>query len=258
MKKLSICGDSWMTPSLYFKNTHFSELLAEHYGVDLLALSRNSCSNNAICLQIEESIRHKADFVIVGCTTPDRIEIPLLENTIPNQILKSWHSFFGNLLHGRYNKEHGLANIDYSKHAVLSAKNKFLKNPVLISESIQNLIWQESIKKLGKYKLSEDKINSLIAYVSNLYDPKFKQQIDCWCISNALRKLQDNNINFLFFSSSLFSDEFLSDISWMLDKNKANIDGPYNLEFGEPTYHTTPEAQVYVADQLIKIIDERF
>jgi hypothetical protein len=257
MKKLAICGDSWMTPTLNYPDTHFSEIIAKHYNAELLALSRSGCSNGAICLQIEESIKRNADFVIIGSTTPDRIEIPLPENRISKIYLKSWKIFSKSKNSGKYKKNRGIANISYSKHPDLSTKNNFMVNPVLISESINNLIWQEEGLN-SFYSLDSKIVKSLVDYTLNLYDPNFKRQTDCWCISNSLRKLQDNNINFLFFPNKLITEEFVEDISWLDKKYIANIDGPYNLEGGDARYHTSEKAQIYVAEQLINIINERF
>jgi hypothetical protein len=255
MKKLAICGDSWMTPTLSHPDTHFSEIIAKHYNVELLALSRGGCSNGAICLQIEESIKQNADFVIIGATTPDRIEIPLPKNKLPKLFLENW-SIFGsaNTRFGKYKKNRGLSNISYDRHPDLSTQNNFMTDPVLISESLNNLLWPENNIN-NYYSLPKETIESLFAFVSNLYDPAFKRQIDCWCISNALRKLQDNNTNFLFLKNSLFNNEFLEDITWIPQKNIANIHRMYVYEEGSPVYHTLPQTQIYFAEQLKKLID---
>jgi len=256
MKKLAICGDSWMTPTLTHPATHFSEIISKHYNVELLALSRGGCSNGAICLQIEESIKQNADFVIIGATTPNRIEIPLPKNKLPKVFLKNW-SIFGSVDNhfGNYKKTRGLSNISYDRHNSQSAKNNFMIDPVLISESLNNLLWPENNVN-NYYSLPKETIESLFAYVSCLYDPKFKRQIDCWCISNALRKLQDNNINFLFLKDSLFNNEFAEDIAWLSEKNIANIDKMYVFEEGSPVYHTLPKTQIYFAEQFKILIDK--
>lgn len=251
-----------MTPSIKHKGTHFSELLAEHYNAELLALSRGGCSNNAICVQIEQAISLNADFIIIGCTSSDRIEIPIAESALTKKFLKSWNVFFESNTQKekkQYDKKKLLANFSYDKHPDLSALNNFMVNPVLISESINNLIFQE-VGINNHYNITPQIKKALEYYVTNLYDVKFKKQLDCWCFTNILRKLfYEKKINFLVFTQELFNEEFEDEISWLDKKHIANIHGPYGLEFKPGVrYHTTTEAQEYVAKQLIKIIDERF
>lgn len=261
MKKLAICGDSWMTPTINEKGTHFSELLSNHYNCELIPLSRGGCSNGAICVQIDQAIELKADFIIIGATSSDRIEIPLNESRLLNEFLNSWKKIFSTIPEyksNQYDKKRLLANFSYKKHPDLSSLNEFMKDPVLITESISNLIFPE--RQINNfYDIKKETIEALKQYVINLYDIKFKKQIDCWCISNQLKKLYyEKKINFLFFPSQLFTKEYTKDIDWLPIKNIANINGPYGLEPKDCRYHTSEDAQKYVAEQLIKIIDSRF
>lgn len=261
MKKLAICGDSWMTPTLENPNTHFSELLAKHYNCELIALSRGGCSNGAICVQIDQALELNADFIIIGATSSDRIEIPINNLSPYKKFVNYWVNFLGLNYHqeiNHYHKKNLLSNFSYDKHPDLSSLNDFMKNPVMISESIANLMYpNEKINNF--YNLSPRIIKALNQYVLYLYDVNFKKQIDCWCLSNQLKKLYyEEKINFLFFPNQLYNKEYVKDISWLHKKYFANIEGPYGLEKGNSRYHTSEAAQKYVADQLIKIIDQRF
>lgn len=241
-----------MAPTLKAPGTHFSELLSKHYNCELLALSRGGCSNATICLQIEQAVSMDADFIIIGSTTPQRIEIPINDSKLKN-VNNAWHLpfSFDTIEIKQYNKERGLANISYARHPDLSANNDFLREPVLISETINNLI--DGISN-DFYNLDAETIRSLKYYIANLYDNNFKRQMDCWMINSILRKLKyETNINFLFFPHILFIEEYAKDIKW-LEAKHIITDGPYELERSDLRYHTTPEAQIVVAEEVkIKI-----
>jgi hypothetical protein len=63
-----------------YKGTHFSELLAEKLGYELIVYAKPGSSNGGICVQIEEAIRSKPDLIIFGQTVADRIEFKVAEN----------------------------------------------------------------------------------------------------------------------------------------------------------------------------------
>ena len=262
-KKLAICGDSWMSPTLEEPGTHFSELLAKSYRCELLSLARGGCSNAAICLQIEQAISMGVDFMIIGSTYPDRMEIPInnniqITNTKSMKIPETWKEFLDifKLNVQKYEKQRGLANISYARHPDLSANNDFMQDPVLISETIKNLIYSKE-KINSFYKLNPIVIESLKSFIANLYDSNFKRQIDCWIMNNMLRKLKyETKIQFLFFPHLLFVEEYGNDIKWLDNKNIADTIGPYSLEKSDTRYHTTIQAQIYTANELaIKIND---
>jgi hypothetical protein len=126
MKKLYICGDSFMTPSPETPGQHFSEILSIKIGYDLKILSRGGMSNGGICVQLEHAIEKNADFIIVNTTLIDRLEIPI------NPI--------GSTLYG-HESDVTLDNILYKHQQSISSfdpeKNK---DPKMISDTIQSML----------------------------------------------------------------------------------------------------------------------
>ena len=143
MKKIGICGDSFMASISYDEKNddngygkHFTEILAQKLNCELVTFARGACSNQAIRLQIDEVIKEKPDCVIIGLTSSDRIEIPI-KNTKTTEYYKKITNKF---ISESFNYDDGLYNIDYRNYPDNSSKHKNfnLIEPKLISETINN------------------------------------------------------------------------------------------------------------------------
>jgi len=211
MKTLAVCGDSWFSSELKFPGQSFPEIVANRMGWELLSLARGGCSNFTIALQINKAIELKADFILCTTTTPDRIELPILPFV--------------------FDTNRGLENIKYSPHPDLSSQHKFLIEPTVISESINNLT------RPNLYNISKEQTSALVEYVTYLYDDQVKRQIDSWIISDACRRLVNSRIPFLIHTEALYFGNQAKDIGWILPKNKIDFNdfSIYNLEITEET-----------------------
>ena len=225
-KKIAICGASWFTSDLGYPGLSFGEKLAKKVDFDLISLARGGCSNFTIALQIYKAIELRADYVVVGTDTHDRIEMPIVDDNSENirtyikRIFswKTWHS----RQPGQYRPARGLSNIQYSPHPDVSSKHEFLKDPTIISESMNNLAFPEA-KVNDFYKLNDEQVAALKLYMLNLYDSNVKQQQDCWIISDACRQLQQSQIPFVVFVDPLFEDSYERYINWLPAANKVNV-----------------------------------
>ena len=226
--KIAICGDSWFSLDANHSGKSFSEIIAKNNNWELLNLARSGCSNFAIALQIDHAIQTQSDFVVVRATTCDRIELPIIKQSVWEKFKNNFNRDSWHLAQpGVYQKERGLANIYYKKVA-------FLENPTIISESINNLLFWTTHNKM----LSSEQKESLKMYALNLYDFKIKWQIDSWCISDACRRLTASNIPFLIYTESLYkgAEGFFEDISWVPEKNRIDYD---QFSFHELPIHNT-------------------
>ena len=252
-KKIIVCGDSWFSSDRTCPGKSFGEVLAERKGWELVSLARGGCSNFAIALQIDKAVELKADIIIVGATTADRIELPIKPKTdsLWEKIKSSWswESWFNNQPY-IYDPAKGPSNILYPYNDDLSYTHSFLKDPTIISESINNLLFW----KLWQNKfLDQEQLSALKSYVLNLYDHEIKKQYDSWIISNACRKLIDTKIPFLL-SYNLIPKE----ISWLPIKNKLdNVENDmFNIHMHDPLvnyrFHYNAEYGIKIADYIEK------
>jgi hypothetical protein len=254
-KTLAVCGDSWFSVDVNFKGQSFGEVLSQRHGINLLSLARGGCSNFAIALQIDQAIEMNADFIIVGCTDPDRIELPIQSHDPWEKIKKyfTWSNWRDNQ-YVAYDKLKKLANIKYQGHSAPSYP--WLTNPTVISESINNIAFHGSNSRIYKNEITENHIQALKNYMIYLYDQGIKQQYDCWILSDAVRRLYQSQIPFVVYIEPLFNHEFIADSYWINDKNKITYsEFTYNkfkkLKSG-PAFHTSAEDAIIFADYMEK------
>jgi hypothetical protein len=214
--KLAVCGDSWFSADNRYPGSSFGEIIANALGFEHISLGRGGCSNFSVRLQIDKSIELGAEFVIVGCTTSDRLEVPIINEKTEGILKKlektfTWNDWF-KLQPEVYDKRKGLANIYPDKHSVSSSLPIF-DSPTMISESINNMMFFEDSGPLG-----DEQRKALKYYMLNLFDSNIKKQIDCWVISDGCRKLIEHNIPFVIFIEPLYHNEFVNDIKWIPDE----------------------------------------
>jgi hypothetical protein len=238
-KSIAVCGDSWFAAEPNFPNKSFGEIICDRNDWKLWSLARGGCSNFAIALQVDKAIELKADFVVVGTTTPDRSEFPIIneKNYSIWEILKksfSWKSWF----HTQpevYVKSRGISNILHTNS--VSSTYEWICDPTIMSESLNNLMFYNN------NKLTAEQRHALGEYMLNLYDSGIKRQIDCWIISDACRRLEQANIPYIIFIENLYQWDFHHDIDWI---EETKIIRPrdflvFGLPRGSAPFHYCPE-----------------
>jgi len=250
-----VCGDSWFSTDSDYAGCSFGEVIAQRHDLELISLARGGCSNFAIALQVNRAIELRPDFVIVGCTTWDRIEVPNIASDITDRSFMNWFDWPRRAeAQGKYQQSQGLLNIRYSD--AISEMSSQYSRPELetvISESINNLIWE------NRYGLGPDILEALKQYILHIYDSNTKQQIDCWCMSDAARRLERSGIPFLMYVEPLFNHDFIDDITW-LDPRRLVMysDFSYNkYQHGDAVFHLSPsDAQDFAGHWEQRLIRE--
>ena len=210
-KVIAVCGDSWFSADINLPKKSFGEILCTKNNWNLLSLARGGCSNFAIGLQVDKAIELNADFVVLGTTTPDRGEFPIINDqniSVWDKLknLFNWNSWF-TLQPEMYVKSKGISNILHTQS--VSSTHSWILDPTIISESLNNLIFVDN------NKLTPIQLDSLRSYMLNLYDSGIKRQYDSWIISDACRRLEHANIPYLIFIESLYQWDFSKDIEWV-------------------------------------------
>jgi hypothetical protein len=246
-KTLVICGDSWFSTDNRYYGQSFGEVLATRHNLQLESLARSGCSNFTISLQVDKAIEMNPDFIIVGCTDWARVELPIDQQS---NLLKDFLSHIKWPIKSQevvaYRKSRGLLNIKYSHSQYeLSAQYSQPAEETIISESINNLIWH------NRYNLSDETIQALEQYILHIYDSGVKQQMDCWIMSEAARRLLNSGIPFLIYTEPLFNHDFIENIDW-LDKKYRVMYYDFSIEaypIGTSLFHLTPEHAYQFAEQ---------
>ena len=232
MKTLYVCGDSFLTPSALYPNTHFTEIISEKLGYELKVLAHGGMSNNGICLQIEAAIQNSASFVILSPTYYDRIDIPIADKKTPYNITDVFYP--------------GSSYINF-----LDNSNKLLISGMSNYESYYD---DSPIKRVKGIK---EKSKQVKDYIINLYNPIWKQQQDIWALYAALHKLHKSNIPYIVV---LDRNNVTIEFSWLTEKTNTlpyrDIEHLVNNMKIDPGYHTSPEDQIYIAEKLLDHIDK--
>jgi len=230
MKKMFVCGDSFMSPVVSHPNTHHSELLSQKIQYELVAYSRGGISNLGICLQVEAAIAEKADFILLNITSTDRIEIPLnLENdTYP------------------YN----IQDVVYIEHNSLSVNSGTMNknSPKLISDTMHCLLdtqYHYATQYNPYFTDYKEFKNFIKSYFMIMHNHNWKKQVDYMCLYYALHKLYLSKIPYLMILSPNDIKNYcfwLDDTNFILEKSK----NEFKIPDLDPGYHTSSEDQNYI------------
>ena len=182
-KHLYVCGCSFMSSYIDTnKNYPFHEQFAIQKGLTHVSLARGGASNFLIRLQIERAIKDCADFVIVGATSSDRIDLPIT-NDIPNNMR--------------------LEDVDYRKYNNRSENLVRNNNPSVTTDTLLN--WTEYFEAFNAHRSysTQELIASIKQYILHLHHENLQRQKDYYIIRDGLRDLVKYNIPFVFIPGPL-------------------------------------------------------
>lgn len=250
MRRLIICGDSFMSPRLQHPKKHFSEIFAEHLDFDLVCYSRSGFSNGGISIQIETAIQDKPDLILFNTTNSDRIEF---HSGISEQTNSS-HPFSIKNLGDTNNNSQELSDPFYT----------FDESKTLVSANLNGLLsrqadiyWENLYRKemTSRFPDWEDKLDSIAQYLTHLYSERWKQQTDRMIMYTTLHRLHLSNIPYIFVHDWLglldsayhpYWLESKNDTTKLVDRIRMNATTLY-----DPGFHLTYEDSQKVAELLI-------
>lgn len=233
VKTLYTCGCSFMSMDPYCGPIRsFLQMFAEYKTLNHVSLARSGATNFLIRLQIEEAIQHDADFVIIGATSSDRIDIPVAES-VPCPVK--------------------LQDVDYQGYASVSEINVQGQARV-ISDSLNN--WTQGLFMHSNHKrgVSADKVEAIKHYVANLHNFNLEQTRDYFIIADGVRRLQQLDKPFVFMAGPM---NWL-DWSWVgssLWRGPEPWDIPYGTT-GDTVNHTPQTAHDEFLSRLLEYTKE--
>lgn len=249
--KVVVCGCSFSCSSskIEYRGTHWSEILSNKYGHEVINLSKSGVSNSAIRLQIDEAIKLKPDLIIITTTTSARIEIPRTAwgkdcNTQPKI------TFIG---YQGYDPKLGFNNI---YHRPNNQKNFTMYSTSIISYLLKDVVEDEQQRKAVQY------------HINYTFDPAWKLQTDKWIIRDGINQIHLNGIPCILqagFTWGEYNKDSEYDQEELVDFFKGILnqecivnkeDSIFSMSKCEPEidpgYHTSPEEQVLWTNVLVK------
>lgn len=245
-KIMVVIGDSHMTPSSLekYRNTHFSEIVANELDYELIPYCRGGMSNGGIAIALQTALNEYPlpNLILFGTTYHDRFEWPWGSKGCRYPVSIRDLKYFN-----RFSISHELPLAG--------------KDPRIVSAAITDILQQEGKTWREGYTASgddsEERLNALKIWFEHIYDQNLKRFMDEQLIYSMYHKLHDSGIPFIicrdvlnvFVSCSRWAD--IKKYAWpaiqniTLNKNSRNFSD-------DPGYHTTVDTQKKIADLLIK------
>lgn len=237
MKTLYSCGCSFMAIDTKQTGiTSFLDLYCKEKNFKHVGLARSGATNFLIRLQIEEAIKQNADYIVIGTTTSDRIDIPIQAKEKDIQMPVE------------------LKDIDYQGYRSQSVNYVDTSNPKIISDSINN--WTTSNyqtvfhKNHTRTEISQAQIDAMKHYVAMLHNFSLEQTKDYYIISEGLRKLISLGKEFIFMRGPMHCDwAFVGSRLWHGTQ-------PWDLPYGvdpAPVNHSSQRAHNDFTQELLQL-----
>jgi hypothetical protein len=226
MKTIYSLGCSFMSTDSRYDLPSFVDMFANKRNLRHVNLARSGATNYAIRLQIDLALQEQADYVIVGATSSDRID--LVDETLP------WRSPLE------------LQFIKYTNYNCVAEKYVNNESAYIFSDTLNNLL-EDRHHLVGK-----EKREALKQYVAQLHHNTLQQYKDACIIRDGLRLLEDSGKPYLFIPGPLFYMDWSKFNAW------TSKDQPWDMPFGINNYtvnHNPPEAHEYFSNELAKQVD---
>ena len=257
MKRLFICGDSFMSPRQRHPKKHFAEIFADELNFDLTSYARSGFSNGAISIQIETAIQDKPDFILFNTTGWDRIE---LANSIAVRKNHSDLYLVADLCDTNVRSEETSDQYyAYNDSKTLVSANLHSLFAEMPDQHWADLYIEEMLSRFPDYL---EKIETIRLQLKHLYCQKWKQQTDRMLMYATLHRLHLSNIPYIFVDDRLDILNSLYKPCWIEPKNivtqRVNAIKIVSEPFPDPGFHLTYEDSQKVADLLIGHYKQHF
>lgn len=190
-KVIVVCGDSFLSIESNTRN-HFSNLLEDEYGYQVINLAHPGVSNAVIFFQIRLAIRFQPNAIIYNQTWSDRINL-------------TWQD--------KFVIQKGLENFYYYKNTNFDSKIKeFVGNEN--TASVLSIGWQ-SIEKNPAVEFTDEQQQAVNLYLRHLYHDEMQTEIDSWIYDYWKSKINSSGIQGICFNDStigLIAYEFAREI----------------------------------------------
>lgn len=245
MKKLAVIGDSFMSAFVNHQawpnisGTHFTEIMCNRYGLDLVMLARGGSTTRVIRSQLQYVIDHvKPDYVLFGTTYPARTELPINDK---------FYDFDAGLLNFNYDRTDSANDLSYYQLRDAVSSNHNL--PSMTFDSINSIIGYDRLQKVRDYITNGQRL-ALEKYFLYNYSRDWSLQVDTWLILSGCYALKEAGIKF-----SLLLQDPIKDIPYLKNmfkpfSNEIAPDGlnPWDYDPAPPPYHTNEQDQIKLAD----------
>ena len=219
--KIIVCGDSFCAaPTHAVKDVgdrkHFSQILEDDYGHEVVNLAHGAMSNVGIWFQIREAILLNPNVIVYNQTWSSRVELIFNEN------------YFG--------MERGLKNVMYTNPYHTSTHLPWAGNKK--TGSVFSTVWQ-GLGANPFMEVSAEQVKAVDMYLKYMYHDGLKTNTDTWMFEYWQMKIEQAGI-----VGIKFNDDGVGKPAYDFSAG-TQIDSPY---------HTDAATQEIVASNIQRII----
>jgi hypothetical protein len=219
--KIIVCGDSFCAASTYTvtdvgDRKHFSQILEDAYGHEVINLAHGGMSNVGIWFQVREAILLKPDVIVYNQTWSSRIELMM-----------------GNQY---FNLENGLKNFIYFDPSHTSTGTEYVGN--VTNGSVLSTVWQ-GLKDHPFVDITSEQLLAINLYLKHMYHDGISTELDTWMFEYWQIKIEQAGILGLKLNNE--------------NVGKAVYDYSESNQINCP-YHTDAATQEIVASNIQRII----
>jgi hypothetical protein len=167
--KIIVCGDSFCSADTTANRWHFSQLLQDQHGYNIINLARGGMSNTGICVQIKQALLLKPLAIVYNMADPSRIDIPLNGSYCPPWLLK---------------------NFIYASVNDSSTGSTYVGGP---DAPIFSTVYQ-LLDQIKHVTIPTDKIQAVKHYHAHLFDWQLKYETDTWMLNHWQQQAIDQGI----------------------------------------------------------------
>lgn len=246
-KTMIVIGDSHMTPSRWdrFRNTHFSEIIAEKLNYNIIHFGKGGMSNGGIAIALHTALteRIRPDLILFGSTTHDRFEWPYGEKgcRYPPSIRDIKYHCEPNLTH----------NMPLAGNDPRIISGGLLEIARHIDLNLDT--WEDSASSFDDPCV--ERLDALKKYFEFIYDQNLKRFMDMQLVYAMYHRLKMSACKFIICRDQLNVYRELNCNMWLDPKNyawddvKSTIGDFFCVQ--DPGYHTDPEKQKEIAELLL-------
>jgi hypothetical protein len=186
--KIIVCGDSFCASSareipLTGSRAHFSQILEDQYGYEVLNLAHGAMSNKAIWFQLEQAAKLNPDIIVYNRTWSSRLDLYVRD--------------------AYYNSNNSLKNFIYYDPCYSSSHTPYVG---VVDESSKEGSMIISTGRLNMenspfFKLTKEQITAVDLYFKYLYNDGLQTQTDQWIFEYWEMRCEKQGIKTLCFNN---------------------------------------------------------
>lgn len=202
---IAVCGDSFCAASsvdlkLAGTRAHFSQILEDQYGYNILYYAHGGFSNRAILFQIEAAVKQRPSAIVYNTTWNSRIEL---------------------VLNDRFNADSGMCNFVYYDPNAESSTKSYTGDK---TSSLLSTVWQ-CIDQNPNFEITREQKTAVDLYLKHLFDDTIEETVKHWLFDYWRQRIKQAGI-----LPICFNDADIGKIAYKFSSANRDYDTPFHTD----------------------------